>query len=319
MKNQYIEKLSPGQPINDIFIVEDKSISQTRDGKDYINFTFSDKTGRVRGVAWDNAASLSLKAGAGDFARVKGLVSEYKGSCQITVKNIEACSRESVDPADFLPVTTRDVEKMLDRLKRVACDFIDDKHLKLLVDSFLNDESFCEKFKRAPAAKKMHHAYLGGLLEHTLSMTVLAKEIIKHYNGVNRALLLTGVILHDIGKIREFEYEYKIGYTDEGMLVSHIVMGCEMVSEKIRNINGFPKDLEYLIRHMIVSHHGTREFGSPEPPKTLEAVLLNLIDNIDAKMNGIRSFIAKENPDEAWTSYNYMLSTKIYKGKKEAL
>ncbi len=316
MKEQYIEQLKPGQPVNDIFIIEDKSMSQTRDGKDYINFTFSDKTGQVRGVAWDNAATLTQKAGAGDFARIKGVVSEYKGSCQITVKDIEACPLESVDPSDFLPVTPRNVEKMFERLKRVANEFIDNEHLKLLVDSFLNDKNFSEKFKRAPAAKKMHHAYLGGLLEHTLSMTVLAKNIIEHYNGVNRALLLTGVILHDIGKIREFEYEYKIGYTDEGMLVSHIIMGCEMVSEKIKNIKGFPKDLEYLIRHMIVSHHGTREFGSPEPPKTLEAVLLNLIDNIDAKMNGIRSFIAKENPHEAWTSYNYMLSTKIYKGKK---
>jgi len=141
--------------VNGIFIIEDKSMSQTRDGKDYINFTFSDNTGQVRGVAWDNAAMLTQKAGAGDFARIKGVVSEYKGSCQITVKDIEACPLESLDPSDFLPVTPRNVEKMFERLKRVANELIDNEHLKLLVDSFLNDKNFSEKFKRAPAAKKI--------------------------------------------------------------------------------------------------------------------------------------------------------------------
>jgi 3'-5' exoribonuclease len=161
----------------------------------------------------------------------------------------------------------------------------------------------------------MHHAYIGGLLEHTLSMTSLADKIAGHYSGINRDLLLSGAILHDIGKVDEFEYQFKIDYSDKGRLLNHIVIGLKMVDEKLSEIKYFPEDQVLLLKHLIVSHHGTREFGSPEPPKTIEAVLLNYIDEIDSKVNAIRDFIAAEDPDETWTSYHRLLERHFYKGK----
>jgi len=188
--------------------------------------------------------------------------------------------------------------------------------LKQLLEAFWNDERFAKKFKTAPAAKNMHHAYIGGLLEHTLSVASLADKIAGHYSGIDRELLLSGAILHDIGKIREFEYQFKIDYSDEGRLLNHIVMGLEMINEKIIEIEEFPEDQMLLLKHLIVSHHGSREFGSPEPPKTIEAVILNYIDEIASKVNGIRNFIEKEDPNETWTSYHRLLERHFYKGKK---
>ena len=169
-------------------------------------------------------------------------------------------------------------------------------------------------FKRAPAAKKMHHAYIGGLLEHTLSMTLLADKIAGHYSGVDRDLLIAGAVLHDIGKLRELSYQNTIDYTDEGRLLSHITIGIEMVNAKIAAIEGFPKETADLVKHMIVSHHGTRAFGSPEPPKTIEAVLLNYIDEIDSRVNAIREFMAADDADEPWTAYHRLLERQFFKG-----
>ena len=175
-------------------------------------------------------------------------------------------------------------------------------------------QEFVEKFKKAPAAKIMHHAYIGGLLEHTLSMCFLADKIAGHYSGLDRDLLIAGTILHDIGKIREFEYELSIDYSDEGRLLSHIVIGLGMIDEKIKGIKEFPDNLALLLRHMIVSHHGARDFGSPEPPKTIEAVLLNYIDEIDSKVSGIREFMASDETGGNWTKYHKILERHFYTG-----
>ena len=189
-------------------------------------------------------------------------------------------------------------------------------YIKNLIEAFWNDEVFVQKFKTAPAAKKMHHAYIGGLLEHTLSMVSLADKIAGHYSGVDRDLLLAGTILHDIGKTREYEYEISIDYSDEGRLINHIVIGIEMIDEKLSGIEEFPEEKMLLLKHMIVSHHGAREFGSPEPPKTIEAVILNYIDEIDSKVKGIRDFMANEDPNETWTSFHRLLERHFYKGKQ---
>ena len=316
MKKQFVNTIAPGDSVDDVFMLAAKHMAQKKNGDNYLNLTFTDKTGDIKGVAWDNVDHIAASANSGDFVRVQGGVSEYKGSLQLTVKQITSCIPESVNPEDFLPVTARDTEEMFNRLQKTIDENIKDEYLKKLLQAFWNDEEFVRRFKKAPGAKKMHHAYLGGLLEHTLSMTVLVNKIARHYRGIDMDILLTGAILHDIGKTREFEYEYKIDYSDEGKLISHIVIGCGMVEEKIREIEGFPLETAMLIKHMIVSHHGTREFGSPEPPKFIEAVLLNHIDDIDAKMNGLREFMEKEAQDEAWTSYNYMLGRSLYKGKR---
>jgi len=317
MKPRYISSLSAGSRVEDVFVITEKNLSQKKNGENYLSFVFADKSGDMKGVAWDNVEQIGKTAETGDFVRVIGTVSEYRGSLQMSVKELVLCQKESVDPADFLPVTQWNRESMFEHLKKTVNECIRDESVRKLLNAFWEDEDFVQKFKTAPAAKKMHHAYIGGLLEHTLSMTMLAKKIAEHYrrySRVNLDILLAGVILHDIGKIREFAYEYSIDYSDEGKLLAHIVIGCGMVDEKIRQIPDFPKETAMLIKHMIVSHHGSREFGSPEPPRMIEAVLLNYIDDIDAKMNGLREFIAKENPANAWTSYNSMLGRHLYKG-----
>lgn len=317
MKKQFITDIRAGDRVDDIFVLSEKILSQKRDGNNFLNVTLSDKTGTIKGVVWDNVDQIAAGITSGDFAHVNGSVSDYRGTLQVVIKNMEPFSPDRVDPSDFLPQTSRDIEGMFERLVK-RMDSITTDYLKALIDAFFKDKEFVNKFKTAPAGKKMHHAYIGGLLEHTLSMVSLADKIAGHYSGIDRDLLLSGAILHDIGKIDEFEYQFKIDYSDKGRLLNHIVIGIKMVDDKLSGIEHFPEDQMLLLKHLIVSHHGTREFGSPEPPKTIEAVLLNYIDEIDSKVNAIRDFIASEDPDETWTSYHRLLERHFYKGKKSA-
>ncbi|MGA9178710.1 MAG: HD domain-containing protein [Desulfobacterales bacterium] len=316
MKKRFISDIRAGDRVDDIFVLSEKILSQKKDGNNFLNITLSDKTGTIKGVVWDNVDQIAAGITSGDFAHVNGSVSEYRGTLQVVIKIMEPFPSDRIDPSDFLPQTSRDIEGMFERLVK-RMDSITTDYLKALIDAFFKDKEFVNKFKTAPAAKKMHHAYIGGLLEHTLSMTSLADKIAGHYSGINRDLLLSGAILHDIGKIDEFEYQFKIDYSDKGRLLNHIVIGLEMVDEKLSEIKYFPEDQVLLLKHLIVSHHGTREFGSPEPPKTIEAVLLNYIDEIDSKVNAIRDFIASEDPDETWTSYHRLLERHFYKGKSK--
>jgi 3'-5' exoribonuclease len=313
MTKRFIQDLKAGDSIEDIFVLAEKNLAQKRNGENYLNLTLSDKTGRIKGVVWDNVDRISHETSTGEFVYVRGAVAEYRGSLQMVVRGMEISNSEAVDPQDFLPATDRDVDKMYARLVEIT-SLMDNPFLKRLFELFWADETFSVAFKTAPAAKKMHHAYLGGLLEHTLSMAVLADRIVPHYSGIDRDMLIAGVILHDIGKIREFVYDMKIDYSDEGRLVSHIVIAVQILEEKLRMIDDFPEQQAVLLKHMIISHHGTREFGSPEPPKTIEAVLLNYIDEIDARVNGIREFMAGEDSNEIWTSYHRLLGRHFYRG-----
>jgi 3'-5' exoribonuclease len=317
MKKQFIMDIRAGDRVDDIFVLSEKILSQKRDGNNFLNVTLSDKTGTLKGVLWDNVDQITSGITSGDFAHVNGSVSDYRGTLQVVIKNMEPFSPDGIDPSDFLPQTSRDIEGMFERLLKRTNSITTD-YLKALIDAFFKDKKFVNKFKTAPAGKKMHHAYIGGLLEHTLSMVSLADKIAGHYSGIDRDLLLSGAVLHDIGKIDEFEYQFKIDYSDKGRLLNHIVIGIKMVDDKLSGIEHFPEDQVLLLKHMIVSHHGTREFGSPEPPKTIEAVLLNYIDEIDSKVNAIRDFIASEDPDETWTSYHRLLERHFYKGKRSA-
>lgn len=314
MKKLFIKDLRAGDLVDDIFVLSEKAMAQKRDGNNFLNIILSDKTGHLKGVIWDRVDEISAATTSGDFVQANGSVSEYKGVLQFVVKNMTAIPADSTNPSDFLPATRRDIDKMFLRLLKIVAS-MEAGHIKKLFEAFFNDMDFVRKFKTAPAAKKMHHAYIGGLLEHTLSMALLADRIAGHYSGVDRDLLLAGAILHDIGKIREFNYKYSIDYSDEGRLLSHIVIGVMMLDEKLEAVEDFPPEQAVLLRHMIISHHGTREFGSPEPPKTIEAVLLNYIDEIDAKVNGIRDFMATEDPNESWTSYHRLLGRHFYRGK----
>lgn len=315
MKEQFVDTLKAGDVIDEVFVLAEKYLSSKKDGNSFLNVTLSDKTGKIKGVVWDHVEQINSETASGNFVHVKANISEYRNTLQAVIKQMTVCSVESVDPSDFLPVTSLNVENLFERLVKKT-ESLQNEHLRQLFRAFWEDDHFVENFKKAPAAKNMHHAYLGGLLVHTVSMVFLADKITEHYGGggIDRDLLIAGAILHDIGKLREFTYDYKIDYSDEGRLLSHIVIGLKMIDEKLIALQNFPKDLEVLLKHLVVSHHGSREFGSPEVPKTIEAVLLNYIDEIDAKVNGIRDFIAKEDSDESWTSYHRMLGRQFYTG-----
>jgi putative nucleotidyltransferase with HDIG domain len=220
-----------------------------------LNVILSDRTGQVKGVVWDQVERIVAAVSEGDFVHVRAQVSEYRGSLQLVVKDMARVPAEQVDAEDFLAATTRDVTKMLDRLKEMT-GRMQTPHLKALFEAFWADDAFVAAYVRAPAAKLMHHAYIGGLLEHTLSMAVLSEMIAGHYSGVDRDLLLAGVILHDVGKTRELEYTRRIDYTDEGRLLSHIIIGLSMLDEKLKQVPDFPDVQAQLLKHMIVSHHG---------------------------------------------------------------
>jgi 3'-5' exoribonuclease len=316
MKKIFVEGLRPGDPVEDVFVLSEKAISQKKNGENYLTVVLSDRTGRVKGVAWDDVDHMAAAVKAKDFVHVKGNASEYRGALQLVVKEMKRISPERIDPSDFLPATRRDIDKMFIRLLKIIAS-MENTHLKKLFDKIWADTDFTNKFKTAPAAKKMHHAYIGGLLEHTLSMALLVDRIAGHYTGIDRDLLLAGAILHDIGKVKEFDFKYSIDYSVEGRLLSHIVIAVQLIDEKIKTIDDFPEELALLVKHMVVSHHGSLEFGSPELPKTIEAVLLCYIDEIDAKVNAIRDFIANEDPGELWTSYHRVLGRHFYTGAKE--
>jgi 3'-5' exoribonuclease len=312
-KRKFVSGIAAGDGFSDVFVLAEKSMAHKRDGNPFLTMVLADNSGQIKGVVWDNVAQIASSADAGDFVRVNAHAGEYRGVLQLVVKSMAAVSAADVTPEDFLPASTRDADKMFERLKALT-DTIASPGLRSLMDACWNDADLVRRFKRAPAAKKMHHAYLGGLIEHTLSMALLADKVAGHYSGVDRDLLIVGAVLHDIGKIRELAYDVNIDYTDEGRLLSHIAIGLEIVHAKIQSLTEISSEQAALIKHMIVSHHGARAFGSPEPPKTIEAVLLNYIDEIDSRVNGIREFMAADDPDASWTAYHRLLERQFYKG-----
>jgi len=316
MKETYAAEIKEHEHVEDIFLVKDKKLAVGKTGKSYLVVALMDKTGEVEGREWNDAERFSTLFKADDFVRVKGVVVSYMGKLQLKITNIKKVDDGAVNPEDFSPVSKRGFDEMLSELKEIL-ESIEDKYLLKLMLSIVNDKSLCEALKRAPAAKAMHHVYLGGLLEHILSLCSLINNVCAHYNSdekiVNRDLLITGAILHDIGKTRELSYSRSFGYTDEGRLLGHITIGVEMVEEKIRKIENFPRQLSVLLKHMILSHHGQYEYGSPKRPKTMEATILSYLDDLDAKVNSVQSFIEKErNSETNWTSYHRLFERNIY-------
>jgi len=313
MTKCYVCELAAGSAVDAVFVLAERNMAHKKDGNPFLNVTLADRTGQVKGVVWDQVERIVAAAAEGDFVHVRAQVGEYRGSLQLVVKDLVRVAPDQVDACDFLATTTRDVDKMFERLKEMT-GRMQTPYFKALFEAFWDDEAFVAAYTRAPAAKRMHHAYIGGLLEHTLSMAVLSEMIAGHYSGVDRDMLLAGVILHDVGKTRELTYSSHIDYTDEGRLLSHIVIGLSMLDEKLKQVPDFPRSQVELLKHMIVSHHGAREFGSPEPPKTIEAVLLNYIDEMDSRINSIREYVAKDPSESTWTPYHRLLERHFYKG-----
>ena len=313
MKKQFITELKAGDGVDDIFILAQKNIAHKKDGNPYLNMVLGDKSGQLKGVAWDQVEKIAAVASAGDLVRVEGGVSEYRNELQLVVRDMAYQSTDSADPADFLPASKRNINVMFERLTGVTRALKTDC-LRDLFEVFWMDVDFVNRFKSSPAAKKMHHAYVGGLLEHTLSMALLTERIAGHYSGIDIEMVLAGTILHDIGKIKELSCGYNFDYSDEGRLLNHIIIGLQMLDEKLKLVPDFPEEKAVLLKHMIISHHGNREFGSPEPPKTLEAVLLNYIDEIDSKINCIRDYITTDGTNDSWTGYHRLLERHFYRG-----
>ena len=314
LKTQFIDALVDGQAIQDIFIVTEKTMAHKKDGAPFIQARFTDRTGSIRGVIWDNVETVTTQFDHGDYVKIQARVTTYRETLQLTVLTVNRIMREQIDPGDFIPKTKRDTSQMFQQLQTQS-QSIEDQHLNSVLQKFWADSAFVEKFCIAPAAKKMHHAYLGGLLEHTLSVSILVDRLIKcHYRGIDRDLLLTGAMLHDIGKIYEYEYSTMIDYSTEGRLLNHIVIGTRMLDEKIASIPDFPENTAQLLRHLVISHHGVREYGSPEPPKILEAVILHYLDDLDSKIMGIRDYLEKSDDSTQWTPFFYPMERQFYKG-----
>lgn len=318
MKNIFVRQIQERDWVDAVFLVRDKIFGMAKNGKPYLTLKLMDRTGELEGRIWDQVDELSPKFERDDFVRVAGKASVYLGKMQLVIQEVTRLDDSLVDLADFLPVAARPVDEMVADLKACVSSF-DDPHLRALLQAFLDDGPFLSAYSRAPAAKAMHHVYLGGLLEHSLAVASLAEDICGRYPGLNRDLLVAGALLHDVGKVNELRYARSFEYTDAGKLLGHIVIGVEMVEEKLRELSGFPRELALLLKHLLLSHHGQYEFGSPKRPKTLEAVILNFIDDLDSKINGVRTHLDKEPDSESsWSQYHRFYDRYFFKGYGEA-
>jgi 3'-5' exoribonuclease len=247
-----------------------------------------------------------------DFVHVMGKALSFQEHLQLNITHIESIGEEEILFSDFFPMADKDPDEMLRTLVEISQQ-INNPHLNQLLQLFWEDESFIKCFKMAPASKWLHHNYLGGLLEHTLSLAQLVLKNVTHYDGLNLDLLLTASILHDLGKVDELSYHRSFDYSDEGRLLGHIILGLERVEDKIHQLPDFPKDLSTLLKHLLLSHHGQYIWGSPKRPMTLEAVMLHYLDDMDAKMNGIQQFIKKQTPDGSkWSAYHRIFEQYFY-------
>ncbi|MBU5638191.1 HD domain-containing protein [Geomonas sp. Red69] len=298
-----------------VFLVKEKIVAMAKNGKPYLTLKLMDKTGEVDAKIWDNADQVGSLFDRNDFLAVKGKASVYLGKMQLIISELKRVPEETVQLADFLPETDSDIKAMVAELHALVGS-LTDPDLARLLRSFFEDPELMAQYRTAPAAKGMHHVYLGGLLEHSLAVAKLVDAMVPLYQGLNRDLLIAGALLHDIGKVREMTYLRCFDYSDEGKLIGHITIGVEMLQERIALLPGFPVELAMLLKHMILSHHGQYEYGSPKRPKTLEATILNYLDDLDSKINGIRTHIRKEpdNPSR-WTSYHRLYDRYFFKEK----
>ncbi len=311
MTKQFVSSIKDRDPVNSVFLVKDKIMAMAKNGKPYMNLRLMDKSGDIEAKLWDNVELLDKQFDKDDFVNVRGKASVYMNKMQVVIAEIGRLAEEEVSLSDFLPVSPRSIDEMRQELADVVAALVN-PHLRGLMQAFLSDEPFMKQYCAAPAAKGMHHVYLGGLLEHSLALVKLVKVITPLYQGINVDLLTTGALLHDVGKIHEMSFERAIDYTDVGKLLGHITIGVELVEEKIRQVDGFPKELGMLLKHMLLSHHGQYEYGSPKRPKTVEATVLNYLDDMDSKINGIQTHIAKESASTSRWSAHHRLYDRYY-------
>jgi 3'-5' exoribonuclease len=308
----YINEIKENDPVDSIFVVKEKSFGLTKTGSPYLKVKLGDRYGEIECRIWTSVENLSDVFGKDDFVHVKGKAVTYQEHLQMNITHIERVGEEEILYSDFFPMAEKDIEEMAQSLIEIGHQ-VKNPHLNQLLRLFFEDEPFLKRFKMAPASKWLHHTYLGGLLEHSLSLAQLVLKNVPHYKGLNMDLLITASILHDLGKVDELSYHRSFDYSDEGRLLGHIILGIEKVEEKIRQLSDFPKDLSTLLKHLLLSHHGQHLWGSPKRPMTLEAMMLHYLDDMDAKINGIQQFLKTQVIEGSkWSSYHRRFEQFFY-------
>jgi len=319
VKKVFVTEIRERDQVESPFLVRDKMTAMAKNGKPYLTLKLMDKSGELEGRVWDRVDELAARFERDDFVLVRGKASSYLGKMQLVVQELEKLDEQNVALGDFLPVAGESPELLLKRLNELL-GTLRNPHLSRLMQLFVDDAEFVQKFSTAPAAKSMHHVYLGGLLEHSLAISALVDDVSARYPELDRDLLVVGALLHDVGKTEELTYRRSFDYSDEGKLLGHIMLGVEMVDERLRQLPEFPKPLAVHLKHLLLSHHGQYEYGSPKRPKTLEATVLNYLDDLDSKINGIRSHMERDSQsDSHWTSYHRLYDRYFYKGEKPAV
>ena len=309
---KYIKDYKDGDRVFDIYFCKYKSTAVTKNGKSYDNVILQDKTGTIDAKIWDPNNAGIADFDAMDYIEVYGEVTSFNGALQVNVKRVRKCEEGEYDEKEYMPVSKKNLDEMYAELLKII-DSIQNTYLQTLLKKFfVDDQEFAQRFKRASAAKSVHHGFIGGLLEHTLSVTKLCDYYCTAYPVLNRDLLLTAAICHDMGKIKEISAFPINDYTDAGQFLGHIVMGSEMVSEKAREIPGFPPMLEMELKHCILAHHGEYEYGSPKKPALIEAVALNKADDTDAKMETFTE-ILDATQETGWLGFNRLFESNLKK------
>jgi len=316
MQHIWIKDIKENAKVEGDYLVKSKAVAQTRQGNSFLTLTLGDRTGTVEARVWDRVEFISTQFKEGDIVTITGQASTYRNQIQIQINELKQ-NKSPVDPAIFQEFSPKDITQMFSELKKLT-HRIKNRHLRTLIESFMADHQFIWQFKKAPAAKIFHHSYLGGLLEHTLSVSQMAILVNEHYPNLDGDLLLSGAILHDIGKIDELNFELNIDYSDKGRLLGHIVLGILMVEEKLKTLKGFPSELALRLKHLVLSHHGEFDLGSPKRPKFLEAFALHLIDDMDAKINGLSRLLKDDRQEGSWTVFNNLFQRYFFKGDSSA-
>lgn len=308
---KYIKDLKEGDRVFDIYLCRHRQAAVTKNGKPYENVILQDRTGTIDAKVWEPNNPGIGDYSALDYIEVYGEVNSFQGALQISVKRIRVCAEGEYDPGEYLPVSTKNIDGMYNELLEMIGSIENTCLKKLLESFFLEDEAFAKAFRQSSAAKTVHHGFVGGLLEHTLSVTKLCDYYCGAYPILKRDLLLTAAMCHDIGKTKEISPFPQNDYTDDGQLLGHIVMGAQMVAEKAAAIEGFPHGLLSELQHCILAHHGKYEFGSPKIPALIEALALNYADDTDAKLETFREILENNSENTGWLGYNRLFESNL--------
>lgn len=304
MEKQTVRELKDKDTVDSLFLIKEKNVNVGKNGRPFMSLVLGDQTGAIDSRVWDRVEELSQEIESGDIVKIKGQVQIFQGRKQLIVHRLEKIDQSTVQLEDFIPASGKNTDDMFMELLKIVRS-MKNEHLRQLTLDVIEDPEIKPLFMKAPAAKTIHHAWRGGLLEHILSISKILEFLATHYDFLNRDILLFGGIFHDIGKVWELSYDGSLGYTDKGRLLGHMLLACELVEKKASRILGFPEDLKDMCKHIILSHHGKLEYGSPKRPKFMEAMLVAMVDDLDSKMNTIQTFIESErNVSDKWSRYH---------------